>query len=67
LGRDTGLLIAPALKHDDIVHWAAFNPDAKKVVTASRDKIVRIWNTEKGELINELRHPAAVYFACFSP
>jgi hypothetical protein len=59
--------IAPPLRHDDVVHFAAFSPDGEEVVTASRDSRARIWNAQTGELRVRLVHPKPVCFACFSP
>ena len=32
---------------------AAFSPDGKRIVTASRDKTARLWDTETGKPIGE--------------
>jgi hypothetical protein len=58
------------LKGDtDFVYSAAFSPDGKRIVTASWDKTVRLWEAETGKPIGEpLRgHADAVYTAAFSP
>ncbi len=48
---------------------AAFSPDSKRIVTASVDKTVRLWDAETGEPIGApLRgHDDAVNSAAFSP
>ena len=37
--------------HDDLVNSAAWSPDGTRIVTASRDKTVRVWNAATGELL----------------
>ncbi len=43
-------LIAP-LKHDGVVGSAEFSADGKRIVTASRDRTVRVWDAQSGELL----------------
>ena len=54
--------------HTDILTSAAFSPDGKYIVTASRDRSIRIWNslTEHGRLAY-YGHTGAVNDAVFSP
>jgi WD40 repeat protein/serine/threonine protein kinase len=57
-----------SLPHGDIVYQAAFTPDATRVVTASGDGAVRIWDVSNGKRVRELRHrrssgDASEYFA----
>ncbi len=64
----TGQPIGPPLRHTDIVDQAAFSPDGKKVVTASRDQTAVIWNATTGiPLAPPLKHGARVRHAVFSP
>ena len=53
----------------DAVMSAAFSPDGKRIVTASRDKTARIWDAATGKPIGEplKGHEDAVHSAAFSP
>ena len=47
---------------------AAFSPDGRRVVTASRDHTARVWDAVTGEAITApLRHGHIVWKAAFSP
>ena len=53
---------------DGALMGAAFSPDGKRIVTASRTKSVRIWDAVTGKEIAVLRgHGAEVWSAAFSP
>jgi WD40 repeat protein len=54
-------------RHEDQVLWAAFSPDATKVVTTSRDGTARVWDVRSGEPIRSLHHGGIVWRASFSP
>jgi eukaryotic-like serine/threonine-protein kinase len=41
----------PELSHIDYVSHAAFSSDGKKVVTASHDRMVRVWDVETGRAL----------------
>jgi WD40 repeat protein len=47
----TGKLVSEMEGHFNWVQSAAFSPDARLVVTASRDKTARIWETRTGKVI----------------
>jgi WD40 repeat protein len=57
--------------HFGAVFTAAFSPDGKKIVTASYDGTVRIWDVESSEELHTLKahsgHSAGVNSAVFSP
>ncbi|HSC19533.1 MAG TPA: TIR domain-containing protein [Rhizomicrobium sp.] len=54
--------------HTNQVIGADFSPDGKRIVTASRDKTARIWDTQTARQLMVLRgHTGAVLSAEFSP
>ncbi|MGQ0626647.1 MAG: protein kinase domain-containing protein, partial [Phycisphaerales bacterium] len=54
--------------HNDRVFSAAFSPDGTRLVTASGDKTVRVWDTSTGSSLAELKgHSDTVFSAAFSP
>ncbi len=59
---------AVLMGHAGDVRAASFSPDGTRVVTASRDRTARIWNTTTGQLIATLTgHTREVVAASFSP
>jgi hypothetical protein len=57
------------LAHEDGVMHAAFSPDGKRIVTASKDKTARLWDAATGKPIGEplKGHDDTVRSASFSP
>jgi len=56
------------LEHANHVITSSFSPDGKRVVTASRDNTIKIWDSLSGNLILNLTdHTAPVNCAVFSP
>lgn len=54
--------------HTDKVYSASFSPDGKRIVSASADNTVRIWDAESGECLKVLdKQMGEVYSASFSP
>ncbi|KIL55742.1 hypothetical protein M378DRAFT_90412 [Amanita muscaria Koide BX008] len=55
--------------HDDVVKSVAFSPDGKLAVSGSKDKTIRIWNTEIGVLERGplYGHSGGVNSVAFSP
>lgn len=51
----------------DDVHLIALGPGGTHLVTASRDRKLRLWNIAAGRELAALDHPRPVYFAAFSP
>lgn len=43
-----------SLPHPDGVFGADFTPNSKQVVTACRDKIIRVWDTQTGREVNTI-------------
>eukprot|EP01046_Picozoa_sp_COSAG06_P042896 COSAG06_NODE_5539_length_3417_cov_6.462327_1_plen_142_part_10 len=57
-----------AAPHSGEVYSACFSPDGAKIVSASGDMTVRVWNPATGECELTLKeHSYAVNSACFSP
>jgi WD40 repeat protein len=54
--------------HSDEVRSVAWSPDGKRLVTASADETVKVWNSESGEeLFTITGHRAKVYSVAWSP
>ena len=53
--------------HSNVIRSVSLSPDGARLVSASADEIVKIWNTRSGTLLATLAHPAPVHFAEFSP
>jgi len=49
---ETGEAIgAPFRGHDDLIMSVAFSHDSKRLISGSRDWMVRVWDVESGETI----------------
>ncbi|HXJ55280.1 MAG TPA: protein kinase [Verrucomicrobiae bacterium] len=56
------------LKHQEVLCYASFSRDGRRVVTASYDSTARVWDTATGSPITPpLRHDHQVWHASFSP
>jgi WD40 repeat protein len=60
--------------HAGVVNFAAFSPDGKKIVTASKDETanigtIQVWDTESGQLLRKLAEqiPPSYRSVAFSP
>src|SRR5258706_2522354 len=58
----SGKLIKKLKGHIDYVLSLDFSPDGKNLVSGGLDKVVRVWNVEKGKEVHQLRkHQDPVY------
>jgi WD40 repeat protein len=54
--------------HTGAINSVAFSPDGKRLVTASNDGTVKLWDTDSGEDVLTLRgHTSGVKSVAFSP
>ena len=53
--------------HDAAVETAAFSPDGRLVVTASKDNTARLFDVTSGRQVARLAHDGKVNGATFSP
>jgi len=61
-------LIATMKGHEARVHCVKFSPDGSRIVTASRDRTVRVWSGEDGRSLSNIQaHTLPVTCAQFSP
>jgi WD40 repeat protein len=69
LDVETGKEVLPRFEgHTDDVVGVAFSPDGELVVTASIDKLVKVWDFETRKEVKSLEgHTASVNSAVFSP
>lgn len=51
----------------DDIQLVAFGPHGTHLVTASRDRKLRLWDIAAGRELAVLDHPRPIYFAIFSP
>jgi serine/threonine protein kinase len=54
-------------QHEGEVTSAVFSPDGARILTASADKVARLWNGGSGKLLATFRHESGVNSAVFSP
>ncbi len=55
--KDRPFLVLDAAGHTATPHAVLFSPDGKKLLTASADKTVRLWDATTGEALQTLRRP----------
>ena len=59
-------ILHPGYRDSDIVYYAVFSPDGRKIITRSSDASVRIWDALTGLPIGKPFHSIAVTSARFS-
>ncbi len=58
---------APALEHPDVLQDVCWSPDGKSLATASLDKLVRVWDVGKAEVIRTFEgHIGPVHSVAFT-
>jgi len=50
--------------HDKDVSKVVFNPQGTKILTAGFDQIARLWDSETGELLQQLEGHSDEIFSC---
>ncbi|MBI5435328.1 MAG: WD40 repeat domain-containing protein [Planctomycetes bacterium] len=66
--RDAKRELWRAKLHTDGVHCVRFDAQGERIVSASRDRSVKVWNARTGELLVDFKqHNFPVWAAAFSP
>ncbi len=63
----TGAVVRSFVGHTSEVKHAAFDAEGKRLITASGDKTVRVWDVASGEMQNLLPHPIGTFAPIFVP
>ena len=65
-GQEPGLMVP--IGHTDYISAIKFSPDSKRIMTASFDKTIKLWNARTGDLLANLTgHTEGLEFVQFSP
>jgi len=63
----TRIQLAELCGHQGSVHSAAFNPSGTALMSSSDDAVVRVWDTDTGRMVQELKAPSSRARLSFSP
>ena len=55
------------MSHDEGVYGISFSPDCKRLVSASSDQTVKLWDTKTGEMVLSIPFAESIYGTYFSP
>lgn len=68
IGKElAGFLGSPNMRHTVPVIGCAFSPDGTRLLSASFDQTIKLWDTATGKCIKSIQLPWIPYYAAISP